>query len=189
MNQGRYLLASLALFVAACGNRAVDERIEALGEEKPNVPPSEFHRPGQACLLCHGEYLREGPIMTVAGTIYAFPAGDNPLPVKGATVRLIDAFGDQKEAGTNCAGNFFIKADEWKPAFPLRAEIEYPVPGSLDSTKRVVMSTRISRDGSCAGCHVGAPNQGSPGWVTCAEANPNPPFPPQEPTCPGASKQ
>jgi hypothetical protein len=186
MNQVRYLLVSLVLLAAGCGNRAVDERIAALGEEKANVPPSEFHRPGQPCVLCHGEYLREPPIMTVAGTIHAFPATENPLPVKGVTVRLTDAFGDQFEKGTNCAGNFFITPEEWKPAFPLRAEIEYPVPESLDSTKRVVMSTRISRDGSCAGCHVGAPNQGSPGWVTCAEADLNPPFPPQESTCPGA---
>jgi len=186
MNPSRFVIALLALFVAACGNRAVDDRIELLGDEKAGVPPSEFHRPGQPCILCHGEYLRENPIMTVAGTIHAFPAGDNPLPVKGVIVRLTDAFGDQKEASTNCAGNFFIKETEWKPAFPLRAEIEYPVPGSLDTTKRVVMSTRISRDGSCAGCHKGAPNQGSPGWVTCAEADLNPPFPAQESSCPGA---
>jgi len=189
MNHGRYLFAVLSLFVAACGNRAVDEKIAALGDEKPGVAPSEFHRPGQPCVLCHGEYLRADPVMTVAGTIYAFPAADKPLPVKGVTVKLTDAFGDTHEAGTNCAGNFFIKADEWKPAFPLRAELEYPVPGSLDSTKRVVMSTRISRDGSCAGCHVGAPNQGSPGWVTCAEADLNPPFPPEDPSCPGAVVQ
>ncbi|HRI65148.1 MAG TPA: hypothetical protein PK156_12955 [Polyangium sp.] len=188
MNLGRYVLASLLVFVPACGNRAVDERIAALGDELPNVKPSEFHRPGQPCVLCHGEYLREGPIMTVAGTIYAFPAGDNPLPVKGVTVRLTDAFGEQFEKGTNCAGNFHVTEEEWKPAFPLRAELEYPVPESLGSTKRVVMSTRISRDGSCAGCHIGAPNQGSPGWVTCAEADLTPPFPPQESSCPGAKQ-
>ena len=186
MNHRRFFVASLVLFVAACGNRAVDDRIELLGPEAEGVPPSEFHRPGQPCILCHGEYLREHPIMTVAGTIHAFPAADNPLPVKGVTVRLTDAFGEQKEAGTNCAGNFFITEDQWKPAFPLRAEIEYPVPGSVDSTKRVVMSTRISRDGSCAGCHKGAPNQGSPGWVTCAEADLTPSFPAQESSCPGA---
>lgn len=188
MNHSRTFFVLLTLFVAACGNRAVDAKIEKLGPEKEGVEPSEFHRPGQPCVLCHGEYLREEPIMTVAGTIYAFPAGDNPLPVKGVTVKLTDAFGDQHEAGTNCAGNFYITTDQWQPAFPLRAELEYPVPGSLDSTKRVVMSTRISRDGSCAGCHTGAPNQGSPGWVTCAEADLNPPFLEQEANCPGARK-
>lgn len=190
MNLGRYVLVALPLFVSACGNRAVDERIADLGPEAPGVPPSEHHRPGQPCVLCHGEYLREEPIMTVAGTIHAFPASDTPLPVKDVKVKLFDSFGDEKEATTNCAGNFFITAEQWKPAFPLRAEIEYPDPTSLDGgTKRVVMSTRISRDGSCAACHYGAPNQGSPGWVTCAEANTNPPFPPQESSCPGAAKQ
>lgn len=188
MNRGQTLLGLLSLFVVACGNRAVDERIADLGDEKPGVPPSEFHRPGQPCILCHGEYLRENPVMSVAGTIYAFPADKTPLPVKGVTVKLTDATGEEHKSGTNCAGNFFIKESEWKPAFPLRAEIEYPVPGSLDSVKRVVMSTRISRDGSCAGCHLGAPNQGSPGWVTCAEADLTPPFPPEEASCPGAPK-
>ncbi|MDC0749200.1 hypothetical protein [Polyangium mundeleinium] len=177
--------------LVGCGNRAVDERIAALGEEDPNVPVGEFHRPGQPCVLCHGEYLRENPVMSVGGTIYAYPTQtpeQKPLPVKGVKVKLTDSFGEQYEVGTNCAGNFFIETDKWDPAFPLRAEIEYPVPGALESTKRVVMSTRISRDGSCAGCHVGNPNQGSPGWVTCAAAETNPPFPPQDPACPGAAK-
>jgi len=180
--------AALAAFVG-CGNRAVDERIAVLGDEDPNVPPGEFHRPGQPCLLCHGEYLREEPVMSVGGTIYAVPtntADERPLPVKGVKVKLTDSFGDSHVTGTNCAGNFFIPESEWKPAFPLRAEIEYPVPGSLETTKRVVMSTRISRDGSCAGCHVGPPNQGSPGYVFCAETQPTPAFDPQDPACPGA---
>ncbi len=189
MSSKHFLFALFALFAGACGNRAVDEKIAALGDELPGVEPSEFHRPGQPCVLCHGEYLREEPIMTVAGTIHAFPAQDNPLPVKGVKVKLTDAFGEKFERGTNCAGNFFITKEEWIPAFPLRAEIEYPVPEGLGSTKRVVMSTRISRDGSCAGCHTGPPTQGTPGWVTCAESNPVPPFPPQEPSCPGAKPQ
>lgn len=186
----KHLLVALsALCLASCGNRAVDDRIATLGDELPGVPPSEFHRPGQPCVLCHGEYLQDEPIMTVAGTIHAVPTDGQPLPVKGVIVKLTDSFGEQFEKGTNCAGNFFITKEEWIPAFPLRAEIEYPVPGSAGSTKRVVMSTRISRDGSCAGCHYGPPNQGSPGWVTCAETNPDPPFPSQEPSCPGAPKQ
>ncbi len=190
MKAAVFALGATLLLVAGCGNRAVDERITVLGDENPNVPPSEFHRPGQPCLLCHGEYLEDNPIMTVGGTVYAFPVepGQTPLPVKGASVILTDSFGDSYTVGTNCAGNFFVRPDQWKPAFPLRAEIEYPVPDGTGSVKRVVMSTRISRDGSCAGCHAGPPNQGSPGWVTCAEAQTEPPFPPQDPTCPGATK-
>ncbi|MRG96781.1 hypothetical protein [Polyangium spumosum] len=177
--------------VLGCGNRAVDERITQLGEEDPNVPVGEFHRPGQPCVLCHGEYLRENPIMSVGGTIYAYPTKtreEKPLPVEGVKVKLTDSFGEQFEVSTNCAGNFFIEKEAWNPAFPLRAEIEYPVPGELESTKRVVMSTRISRDGSCAGCHTDNPTQGSPGWVYCAETQTDPPFPPQSPSCAGAAK-
>jgi hypothetical protein len=176
--------ALVAAGIAGCGNRAVDERIAALPDD--GMRPSEFHRAGQPCLLCHGEYGGDHPLMSVAGTIYAVPGvtdADKPLPVKGATVTLTDAFGDTFSADTNCAGNFFITADKWSPAFPLHAEVEYPVPGVDGSTKRVVMATRIGRDGSCAGCHVGTPNQGSPGWVYCAAAQPDPPFPPQDPTC------
>jgi len=189
-----FFLATLLTFASVfvgCGNRAVDDKIALLGDEDPNNPPSEFHRPGQPCLLCHGEYLRDEPVMTVAGTIYSVPTAattDKPVPVKGVTVKLTDSFGESYTAGTNCAGNFFVTKQQWIPAFPLRAEIEYTVPGSLDTTKRVVMSTRISRDGSCAGCHSGPPNQGSPGWVTCAEEQPDPPFPPEESACPGAPK-
>ena len=98
------------LALAGCGNRAVDERIAILGDEDPNNPPSEFHRPGQPCVLCHGEYLRETPIMSVGGTIYAVPTKDaeKPLPVKGVTVKMTDSFGEQYEVGTNCAGNFYV---------------------------------------------------------------------------------
>jgi hypothetical protein len=191
----KVVLASLALaapllLALGCGNRAVDDRIAALGPEAANVPTSEHHRPGQPCLLCHGEYLQEEPVMSVGGTIYAFPVGEGQaaLPVKDVTVTLIDSFGDTHSVKTNCAGNFYIRADAWDPAYPMRAELEYPVPGSPESTKRVVMSTRISRDGSCAGCHAGAPNQGSPGRVTCADVQPEIPFPPQESSCPGAAK-
>jgi hypothetical protein len=187
-----FALGATLLLAAGCGNRAVDERIAALGEEDPSVPVDqyEFHRPGQPCLLCHGEYLREEPVMTVAGTIYAEPVGPNvaPLPVKGVTVILTDSFGETFKAPTNCAGNFFITEDQWKPAFPLRAELEWPVPGSDGALKRSVMATRISREGSCGGCHAGAPNQGSPGWVTCSETPVGLPWPPQDPSCPGAKK-
>ena len=185
MNQTSHVVALLVALAAGCGNRAVGARIEALGEEDPNVRRGEFHRPGQPCLLCHGEYERNEPIMTVAGTVYAFPTSDDPLPVEGVTVKLTDAFGETFEKNTNCVGNFFITKEEWRAAFPLRAELEYPVPGSLESTRRVVMSTRINRDGSCAGCHVGARDQDSPGWVTCAETNLDPPFPPRDANCSG----
>jgi len=37
-----FSIAVLAAAPLGCGNPAVDARIEALGEENPNVPPSEL---------------------------------------------------------------------------------------------------------------------------------------------------
>lgn len=158
---------------AGCGNPAVDSRIAALGEENPNVPPSEFHRPGQPCVLCHSVYEGAGPEITVGGTIFASPAkkaGELPVAVEGAEITLIDAEGVVKTTTTNCAGNFFLTKEQWNPSFPLRVEVSYPSPAAPTQLKPAPpMSSRISRDGSCAGCHFGLSNQGSPGYVFCEE--------------------
>lgn len=186
--------ALLGLAGLACGNRAVDAKIEALGPEDPGVSPSEYHRPGQPCLLCHGEYGGASPPMSIAGTIFATPAGDgeSPIPAEGALVSVTDSFGRVFQATTNCTGNFFFEKSQ-NPAFPLHAEIECKPGGGLgcsstdfnDGCDRQVMTTRISRDGSCAGCHVGNRSQGSPGWVFCSLEQTSPPFQRPGPDCPG----
>jgi hypothetical protein len=177
---------ALALLGAGCGNPAIDSRIAALGEELPNVPPSEHHRPGQPCVLCHSTYEAAEPEISVGGTIFATPAktaDQLPVAVEGATITLIDAEGEVRTATTNCAGNFFLRKDEWNPSFPLRVEVSYPAPGG--GTKPAPpMSSRVSRDGSCAGCHFGPPNQGTPGYVF-AEENPVVDFP--VPKCVGTT--
>ncbi|HZF47081.1 MAG TPA: hypothetical protein VE093_00450 [Polyangiaceae bacterium] len=169
-----FSIAVLAAAPLGCGNPAVDARIEALGEENPNVPPSEFHRPGQPCVLCHSIYEAAGPEITVGGTIFGSPAkkqGELPVAVEGAEVTLTDAEGEVKSATTNCAGNFFFTKEQWNPSFPLRVEVRYPSPSASDQQKPAPpMSSRISRDGSCAGCHYGPPNQGTPGYVFCEES-------------------
>ncbi|HLM76741.1 MAG TPA: hypothetical protein VK459_28770 [Polyangiaceae bacterium] len=175
-----FTLSALSIAVAVvgaasgCGNPAVDARIEALGEENPSVPESEFHRPGQPCVLCHSVYEGADPEITVGGTIFASPskiAGELPVAVEGAEVTLIDAEGVVKTATTNCAGNFFLTKEQWNPSFPLQVEVRYPAPGAQEQQKPAPsMASRISRDGSCAGCHYGPPNQGSPGFVFCEEA-------------------
>jgi hypothetical protein len=164
----------LAPALAGCPNPVIDAQIEALGPEDPNVPPSDIHRPGQPCLLCHGPYKGASPEMSVAGTIYAYPfdlgyEDGNPIPAVGIEVEISDSLDSSPTLPpiTNCAGNFYVTKADWSPAFPLRTSIRYEfAPGDTD---RVPMDTRISRDGSCAGCHEGEPNQGSPGWVYCAE--------------------
>jgi hypothetical protein len=186
MRPASLLAPALALLaLGACGNPVDDVRIDALGPEVDGVPPSEFHRPGQPCLLCHGEYQGAEPRMSVAGTVFATPQRDKKKPpsVEGVTVTITDSFGDSKTKKTNCIGNFFIKADEWQPGFPLAAKIEYPNPDG-EGTKPVYMSTRIGRDGSCAGCHVGERSQTSPGVVFCVDEATNP-FPKPGDDCKG----
>lgn len=179
-------LAAAVALLPACGNPAVDSRIAALGGEAPNVKPSEFHRAGQPCALCHSAYGGDHPDISVGGTIFATPlqvAGELPTAVEGALVTLIDAEGLVKTLKTNCAGNFYVKREEWDPSFPLRVELSYPAPDGSGMKPATPMSSRISRDGSCAGCHVGPRNQGSPGYVFCEE-EPMTPF--EVPSCPEA---
>jgi hypothetical protein len=182
MKAGSFLLLLLA---SGCGNPAVDQQIAALPPEVAGVPPSEFHRPGQPCLLCHGPYGGASPQMSVAGTVFATPVpmGVQPTPVGEVVVTITDSFGDVHMKTTNCIGNFFITTDEWLPGFPLAAKIEYPrVPGP--GTTPTYMSTRIGRDGSCAGCHHGARGLDTPGVVFCVDA-PSDPFPPPGKGCQG----
>ncbi len=125
--------------------------------------------------------------------------GENePIPVEGALVTITDSLGKVVTKETNCVGNFYIETSEEPLAFPLHAEIEckpggWPQgsPGGCDvndftdGCDRQVMTTRIGRDGSCAGCHYGDRNQGSPGWIYCAPEQPSPPFARPTSECPG----
>lgn len=171
-----FVVTALALVLASgCANPIQDARIAQLGPEDPAIPPSDIHRAGQPCLLCHGAYQGAEPEMTVAGTIYGYSwdtahSKADPIPVKDVTIEISDAFGTSPATPpkTNCAGNFYLTKDDWNPSFPLRVAIRYPVTGE-ENGERVSMGTRISRDGSCNGCHEGRPNQGSPGWVFCTQ--------------------
>lgn len=172
--------------VAGCGNPAIDDKVAVLGPEVEGVEPSQYHRPGQPCLLCHGPYGGAKPEMSVAGTIFAIPPrkGKPGVGVENVIVTITDSFGDVKTKKTNCIGNFFIKADEWQPGFPLAAKIEYPDPGGGKGTTPAYMSTRIGRDGSCAGCHEGPRSESTPGGVYCVDATESP-FPEPDENCPG----
>jgi hypothetical protein len=174
---------------AGCANPVQDAYIAELGPEDPAVPLSDIHRPGQPCLLCHGPYVGAQPEMSVAGTVYGYAwdpknSKADPIPVEDVTVELSDSFGNSppQPPKTNCAGNFYLTVQQWNPAYPLRVAIRYPVPGDPDG-ERVSMGTRISRDGSCASCHEGAPNQGSPGWVFCTQRGPDAPAFEEPETC------
>jgi hypothetical protein len=183
------LVGVLGIGLAGCPNPVQDREIEALGGECSDIPESEYHRPGQPCVLCHGQYEKDSPRMSIAGTIFATKS--SATPVEGAEILLTDANGSSPPGPvlTNCIGNFFIEDDAWTPAFPIHAEIVCPNPDDMDEPRRLVMGTRISRDGSCAGCHIDKPGDhlDSPGWIYCAVRSPETPYTVRD-TCQGRSQ-
>jgi len=184
----------LVLVLAGCDNPIVDAKIEALGGEAADTPVGEYHRPGQPCVLCHGEYYGADPELVIGGTV--FRDRQTLMPVENARVVLYDAVGDIYEMTTNCNGNFMRSAGERDPQFPLYAEIYCPVYGPDGQPlpdgaggvqlKVKAMSSWISRDGSCAGCHTLQGREfDSVGWVVCNETGDTNPIPDQRADCPG----
>jgi hypothetical protein len=140
------IVASVAIAVfSACLDPVHSDAVDALGPEAPGVREGPTHRPGQPCLTCHGGD-GPGPDFAVAGTVYETRNGTAALP--NVAVLLRDSAGTTRTAITNSAGNFYITAGEWTPAFPMFAELHY---GDITTT----MVTRIGRNGGCAECHRG----------------------------------
>jgi len=133
------------LAVVACYDPVQEDAEVNLGIEDPFVPKGPLHRPGQPCTTCHSEggWASSSPF-SVAGTLYQVRGGTAPL-VSGR-VEIVDAEGRKIEAVSNEAGNFFLRASDVVPTFPLRVAIE------AQGVRRE-MTTRIGRSGSCAACH------------------------------------
>jgi hypothetical protein len=186
----------------ACGNPAYDVRIDELGGENPNVEASEFHRPGQPCVLCHGEYEGALPQISIGGTVFADQ--QSFLPVAGVQVVMTDTRGITYTAVTNCIGNFWVEAGAWDqvnnkypdPQFPVAVDIRCPTYDEagqpvVDATGAPVLRVKsmgsvISRDGSCATCHtLQGKGLESAGWIYCNAPGEVNPFPPLSPDCPG----
>ena len=154
------LCAVATLGTTACTPDPVhSQQVDDLGPEPdPNVHPGPEHRPGQPCVVCHGgRGPAGGQQFSVGGTVYRSP--DDPTPVGGAIVHLVDANGATKDFQTNNAGNFYAFVSSWNPVYPVRVTIN---PGQ-DSEYQ--MRTHVGRDGSCAGCHKEQPGPDSPGRV------------------------
>lgn len=173
------LLSSLP----GCGNPSFDVQIENLPDDPPGTPLDRDHRRGQPCLLCHGPYKGAKPQMSLAGTVFESPTNIDDLGkalvpakgVKGVQISLSDPFGNVNGlppgAGTPVtipteteSGNFYVEAQRprgFAPNFPLGARMDCP------NGSQFTMISRISRDGSCNGCHVSRRDQGSPGWLEC----------------------
>jgi hypothetical protein len=166
---GRALVAAamLGALVAGCSDPLRDENIALLGDEHPNFPPSEIHRPGQPCVACHSPYFGAEPIMSLGGTLFTDPvANDGELNmVPDHTIRIIDSEGKILDIKTNRCGNFYFTKEQFDPAFPLRAELRGP--GTEDGATIPInaMASRIGREGSCGACHAFPASSLSPGVV------------------------
>jgi len=141
--------------VVGCGDPVRDQAIEALGPEAPGVPPGPFHRPGQPCLLCHSD-ASKAPPFSFAGTVYIDAA--SLTPIDEVRVNLVDSLGGRFSSITNCAGNFFVRPQEYALEGPSWVSLQ------RDGVLRE-METPIYRDGSCAGCHVDPVGPASAGHV------------------------
>jgi hypothetical protein len=162
----RTVIAVLVWVLAGCGDPYRDKLIDALGKEDPNFKPGPTHRPGQPCLACHSKYGGAKPEMVIGGTLFneAAPGKDPFVVGNDYRVLIVDSEGERVKIQANQCGNFYITMSEWPgglgPAFPLYAEI-------LDNKNVQVkrMESRIGRDGSCAGCHIGKRTPYSAGVV------------------------
>ena len=105
------------------------------------------HRGGQPCGLCHSSAGGRSPTFTVAGTVYQKPT--SKVPVEGAVVHVVDVTGATRDLASNCAGNFYVTASEWEPAFPLYVDLSFAPTGDA-----IKMTSKIGRDNSCAQCHA-----------------------------------
>jgi hypothetical protein len=154
--------------LAACVDESHDLEVQALGGESPGVPRGPLHRPGQPCLVCHGEPGPASHKFVMAGTVYAVQGQSAPAP--GVQVVIEDVNGNFYGISTNEAGNFYITTAEWSPTLPAQVQIS-------KGTSSQQMLTHIGRDGSCADCHTPTPGPTSPGPVYLALA----PLPPSGP--------
>lgn len=127
---------------ASCANPVHSDAVDALGPEV-GERPGPTHRAGQPCMTCHGGD-GPGPDFAVAGTVYEVRDGATAL--EGVQVVLSDSAGQTQTLVSNQVGNFYMRAQEWTPTYPMFAKLEY------QGTEKP-MTTRIGRTGGCADCH------------------------------------
>jgi hypothetical protein len=153
---GRGLVSvSFVLASISCGDPVRDDAIAALGPEAPNVPRGPLHRPGQPCLLCHQDGGRAQPF-SLAGTVYV--DAHTQVPDGGVLVIVLDSNRQTFTGTTNCVGTFFVRPNEFSPAYPIWISL---VAGSV----RRDMDSASYREGACAACHVDPAGPASTGHV------------------------
>jgi hypothetical protein len=144
-----------ALGATSCFDPEHSDEVNALGGEINGVGPGPLHRPGQACLVCHGGSGPGSPDFSVAGTIYV-NRGEN-IPQAGALVTVTDVTKDVRSFRTNEAGNFYVSVDEWSPTFPVTVYVKPPddLVAAQPKAGLSQMTSPIGRNGGCGFCHYG----------------------------------
>lgn len=92
----------------------------------------------------------------MAGTVYA--TLEAKKPVSGARVEMTDASGKTFVVETNCAGNFFVRPETWRPQFPVKTKVSW-------GTQVMEMESAIHRESSCAACHMKTVSSSSAGAI------------------------
>jgi hypothetical protein len=152
------LAAGIPGALPACADPVHADLVASLGPEASGVSPGPLHRPGQPCLVCHGGMGPATLKLSVGGTVYSV-RGQEP-PAVGAAVQIEDIEGNYWTTDSNAAGNFFVEAAHFAPAYPIRMEVV-----SADGTLTQRMQTYAGRNGSCADCHSDPTSPTSPGRV------------------------
>jgi hypothetical protein len=150
------VVSTIAIALGACIDETHELQVQALGDEAPGVPKGPLHRPGQPCLVCHGEAGPSSTQFVIAGTVTESQGKTGPA--NGAQVQIEDVTGSTYTATTNEVGNFYITPDQWSPTMPLQVLVSQ---GKNDQS----MLTHIGRAGSCAECHTPTPGPSSPGPI------------------------
>jgi hypothetical protein len=147
--------AGLAFAAISCGDPVPDSIVQALGPEDPNVQPGPSHRPGQPCLACHRDGGKAAAF-TLGGTVYTDVVSQKP--VGNVAVSIIDSAGTTYTATTNCAGNFYVRSEQFVPQYPFWTSLRAgPV--------RDDMASPVYREGSCGACHTHPRSSMSPGHM------------------------
>jgi cytochrome c553 len=150
----------LLLLAVACKDPMRQRSLAELGGEAAGVPAGPLHRPGQPCLICHGEDGPANARFVLAGTVYQHRTG--PAPLHDARIRFIDSTGVQYAVSSNCAGNFWVSAPNYRPAWPVWMKVEY-------GASFIEMQSPTFREGSCAACHESPASPSSAGQLYFAD--------------------
>jgi hypothetical protein len=148
------------------GDPVHEAQVSALGPERAGIDQGEFHRAGQPCVVCHST---QGPAKTVfsfAGTVFEAASGTQPgamgdpgsTGVDQAVIGVLDSTHREIRVVSNCVGNFFISPDQIDPTFPVLVAVS-------KGKSATYMMSHISREGSCAECHMRKAGPDSPGQI------------------------